>query len=314
METMPKPTASCSQYLLLKVTPLSVLAGLVVAGAPSSAEATSIFMDEFSVTRNGSPLFDDSFNQNATLNGGTGSTVASGVNFAGDGPASYFAHGMIPQSTANNGQALLDTANGIVVTQPDPFFPVISEVNANLETSTTSTAANALTQATAFTVTGLFDLSLPNVVGGTDVLNLTNRYAVNSNMGNVLQIRLRDCAPGVGLCGALSGPVVQFVYLNFLNNSNTLIDKFGLSSAELADPQFEFEFTKAANTNVIDANYAFGTGNTLTTFNGTSTFLASTGTNTDVFTTLVTDGDTVRAGFETFEPVRCRYRSPQPGQ
>ena len=43
-------------------------------------------MDEFSVTLNGSPLFDDSFNQNTTLNGGTGSTVGSGSNFANDGP------------------------------------------------------------------------------------------------------------------------------------------------------------------------------------------------------------------------------------
>jgi len=115
---------------------------------------------------------------------------------------------MIPESTANNGQALLDTANGIRVTQPDPFFQVISDVNAYLETPTTSSAARALTQTTAFTVTGLYDLSPPNVVGGSDALELTNRYAVNSDMGNVLQTRLRDCSPGVGLSGPLSGPAL----------------------------------------------------------------------------------------------------------
>jgi hypothetical protein len=302
-ETMPKPTASCSRYLLLKVAPLSVLAGLAVAGVPSPAEATEINMDEFSVTLNGSPLFDDSFNQNITLNGGTGSTVASGVNFAGDGPANYFVQGMIPESTANNGQALLNTANGITVTQPDPFFPVIKEVHAFLETGTSATAARALTQATSFTVTGLYDLSLPNVVGGTDALALTNRYGVNNFMGNLLQIRLRDCSPGIGLCGALSGPVVQFVYLNFITNSNTLISEFGVTSTDLAAPQFLFEFTKAANTNVISACTGFGAGNTLGTFNGTVNCFGTTDANTDVFTTSVTGGDTVRAGFTTFDPV-----------
>lgn len=300
---MPELTQSYSQWCgRLRVAPLFIVAGLATAGVPGSAKATSIYMDEFSVTRSGSPLFDDSFNQNTTLNGGTGSTVASGVNFAGDGPASYFVHGMIPERTANNGQALLDTANGIRVSQPDPFFPVISIVNASLETGTSTNAAHALTQQTSFTVTGLFDLSLPNVVGGSDALSLTNRYTVNNNMGNLLQIRLRDCAPGVGLCDALSGPVVQFVYSNFITNSNTLISEFGLSAAELADPQFLFEFTKAANTDVIDACYAFGSGNTLP-FSVTPTCFASTDSGTDVFTTLVTGGDTVQAGFETFEPV-----------
>lgn len=287
----------------LPLAPLFVLGAIALSIDPGTAAATSTPMDEFSVTLSGSPLFDDSFNQNTTLNGGTGSSVPSGVNFTGGGPANYFVHGTIPESTANNGQALLNTANGIRVSQPDPFFPVISEVNAFLETGTSSTAAHALTPQTSFTVTGLFDLSLPNVVGGSDALGLTNRYAVNNNMGNLLQIRLRDCAPGIGLCGALSGPVVQFVYLNFITNADTLISEFGLTSAQLADPQFLFEFTKAANTDVIDACYAFGMGNTLAAFNGTPTCFGSTGSSTDVFTTSITGGDTVRAGFEAFEPV-----------
>ena len=310
-EVMPEPTGRHSQQWRswLPVAALFIVAGLASAAVPGSAEATSVNMDEFSVTLNGSPLFDDSFNQNTNLIGGTGTTVASGVNFAGGGAASYFVHGTIPESTTNSGQALLNTANGTVVNQPDPFFPVISEVNANLETSTNSTAANALTQATSFTVTGLFDLSLPNVIGGSEVLDLNNRYAVNSNMGNVLEIRLRDCAPGVGLCGALSGPVVQFVFLNFITNSDTLISEFGLSAADLNDPQFEFEFTKAANTNVIDACVAFGSGNTLLSFNAIPTCFASTDSSTNVFTTLA-GGDTVRAAFDAFDPVTVPVPEP----
>ena len=303
---MPELTQSYSQWCgRLRVAPLFILAGLTAA-APGSATATSIHMDEFSVTLNGSPLFDDSFNQNTTLNGGTGSTVGSGSNFANDGPASYFVHGTIPESTPNNGQALLNTANGIVLTQPDPFFPIISNVNAFLETGTSATAANALTQPTSFTMTGLFDLSLPNVVGGSDALNLTNRCAVNNNMGNTLEIRLRDCAPGVGLCGALSGPVVQFVYLNFITNNDTLISEFGLSLTELGDPQFLFEFMKAANTDIIDACYEFGMGNTLLQFNVAPTCFASTDSSTDVFTALITGG--IRSEVALRLSSRCRWR------
>jgi len=283
----------------LPLAPLFVLSA-IAATYPATATATSIYMDEFSVTRNGSPIFDDSFNQNTTLNGGTGSSVPSGVNFTGGGPANYFVGGTIPETTANNGQALLSTANGVLVTQPDPFFPLISNVHATLQTGTTTTATHALTPQTAFTVTGLFDLALPNVVGGTDDLFLSNRYAVNNGIGNFLQIRLRDCAASVGGCNGLNGPVLQFVWGSSITDQLTVIDEIALSAAELADPQFEFEFTKAANTDVVNAFYAFGSGNTLATFNGSPTLLGSTNSTTDVFTSSL---QTVEPGFEAFEPV-----------
>src|SRR5215467_9928820 len=291
---MPEPTERYSQwYQRLRAAPLLIFAGLAAA-APGSATATSIDMDEFSVTRNGSPIFDDSFNQNTTLNGGTGSSVPSGVNFTGGGPANYFVGGAIPETTANNGQALLSTTNGVLVTQPDPLFPLISNVHATLQTGTATTATHALTPQTAFTVTGLFDLALPNVVGGTDSLFLSNRYAVNNDIGNFLQIRLRDCAASVGGCNGLNGPVLQFVWGSTITDQLTVVDEIALSAAELADPQFEFEFTKAANTDVVNAFYAFGSGNTLATFNGSPTLLGSTNSTTDVFTSSL---QTVEPGF-----------------
>ncbi|MGH7091272.1 MAG: hypothetical protein ACREE4_02135 [Stellaceae bacterium] len=285
-----------------RFAPLFLLAGIAAIAGSGTAAATAIQMDEFSVTRNGSPLFDDTFNQNTTLNGGAGSIVSSRVDYNGGSTANYFVRGAIPETTANNGQALLDTANGVLIAQPPPFFPLISDVHASLQTGVATTATHALTTSTAFTVTGLFDLSLPNVVGGTDALLLSNRYAVNGNIGNVLQIRLRDCAPGVGLggCGSLSGPVLQFFAGSFITDTSKLISEIGLSAADLADPQFEFEFTKAASSDVIDASYAFGSGNTLASFTGALTSLGSTDSGTDVFTTSL---QTVQPGFEAFEPV-----------
>jgi hypothetical protein len=170
-----------------------------------------------------------------------------------------------------------------------------------LESGTTTTAAHALTPHTAFTVTGLFDLSLPNVPGGTDDLLLTNRYTSNHDIGNLLEIRLRDCTSAVTQCGTLSGPVLQFVSLSFIHDTSTVIKQVALTTAERADPQLEFEFTKAASTDFISASYAFGSGNTLGTFHAALRGgLGSTNTSTDVFTSTL---QTVQPGFETFDPV-----------
>ena len=170
-----------------------------------------------------------------------------------------------------------------------------------LKSGTTTTAMHALTAQTAFTVTGLYDLTLPSVAGGTDDLLLTNRYTSNHDIGNLLEIRLRDCTSAVTQCGALSGPVLQFVSLSFIHDTSSVIKEVALTAAERADPQFEFKFTKAANTDFISASYAFGSGNTLGTFHAAlSGGLGSTNSSTDVFTSTL---QTVQPGFETFDPV-----------
>lgn len=189
---------------------LVVLAGIGLALRPDLAAATTVNADEFSVTRSGSPLFDDSFSRNTTLVGGNGTTVPSGVNFSDGVAANYFVRGSIPESTANNGQATFNTANGIFTPQPPPFLPFIQETNAHLESGTLTTQTHALTTTTSFTVQGLFDLSAPSVALGTYALDLSNRYTTNNFKGNVLEIRMRNCQAGKGLCGADTGEVIQF--------------------------------------------------------------------------------------------------------
>ena len=294
---MPAPIGVQSQLRLI-----FVVAGIsVVVMTPRAATATAIYIDEFDVTRSAAPLFDDSFNRSLTLSGGAGTTLPSGVNFAGGGAASYFVHGKVAERTANNGQALVSASNGVLISQPPPFFSKISVAGAVLESGTTTTAAHALTAHTAFTVTGLYDLTLPSVAGGTDALLLTNRYTSNHDIGNVLEIRLRDCTSAVTQCGTLSGPVLQFVSLSYIHDTSTVIGKVALTAAERADPQFEFKFTKAANTDFIGASYVIGSGNTVGTFHAAlSGGLGSTNSSTDVFTSTLL---TVQPGFETFDPV-----------
>jgi len=279
---------------------LLLLAGIALAVHPAAAEATVVNVDEFSVMRNGGALFDDTFSANTTLSGGNGTILPSGVSFNGDGPANYFVGGTIPETTANNGQATLNTANGVLIPQPPPFIPFIQDTRAFLQTGTVASGTHSLTPTTSFTVTALFDLSVPSVILGTYALNLSNRYVSNGRMGNVLELRMRQCQAGVGLCGSDNGTVLQLFWGDFVNNTETLINQVQLSAAQLANSQIEFEFTKGANSDVINAFYGLGSGNTLGSFNGSLTSLDSTDSATDVFTSSL---QTVQAGVEAFDPV-----------
>ena len=169
---------------------------------------------------------------------------------------------------------------------PPPFISAIPATNAFLQTGTNpATGAHVLTPSTSFTVSGLFDLAVPTTTLGSYDITLTNRVAANNNMANQLELRVRQCVAGSGQCGALTGPVLQFFWANRVTNTAALIDQVALTSAELADPQILLEFQKNANTDAITALYAFGTGNTLSSFTGTPLVsLGTTDATTDVFT------------------------------
>ena len=274
----------------------------VVALLSSTAMATptTVNVDQFAVQLNTPLIFNDSFNSNTSLVGGTGALQPASVTFSDGTTANYFVHGTIPQTTANNGQATLNTANGTIQSQPPPFLAKISTNGAFLQTGTTG--AHALTPTPGFVIYGLFDLAVPTTPLGTYNIVLTNRTTANSQMGNVLELRVRDCVAGQGLCGALSGPVLQFVWSDYVNNTNALISEVTITPAEVTgNTQLLLEFIKNGGTDQISADYSFGAGNTLGTFVGTP--LASLGTTsaaTDVFTAT---NQFVLPGFEAFDPV-----------
>ncbi len=146
---------------------LSLLSFAAMA-LPNVAAADVFNLDEFAVTNNGTQIFDDSFGETPSLVGGSGTVLPSGTTFANGKPASYFVRGTINETTANNGQAVLNTANGHVITQPDPFIPVVQVVEANLETG------GSLNPAATFSAIGLFDLTVPSVTLGTYDVQLTS--------------------------------------------------------------------------------------------------------------------------------------------
>jgi hypothetical protein len=236
--------------------------------------------------RNGTTIFDDSFDRNIVLNGGAGTFLPSGTTYSDGTVAFYNLRGSIPESTANNGQAQLNTANGFVVSATPPLPPLIQSVRAVLQISN-GDPAHGLTPSDTFSVVGLFDVVKPSVVEGAYGIGLTR--APTGLV--VLRARVRETA---------TGPVLQFDWQDSANNQFTLISQVALTPAELAEPQLELELSHAAGSDVVTALYAFGSGDKLASFNGTLTALGSTDSSTDIFTPTF---NVALARFEAFDPV-----------
>jgi hypothetical protein len=95
--------------------------------------------------------------------------------------------------------------------------------------------------------------------------------------------------------------VLQFLWFDKANNQTVIISQVALTPAELFDPQLELELSHdSTSSDVVTASYAFGSGNTLATFNGTLAPFGSTDSSTDVFTPTL---DWAVSSFEGFDPV-----------
>jgi hypothetical protein len=194
---------------------VALLSAVLAAQAYSlDAPATVVNADEVAVVLSGTTIFDDSFDRNITLNGGSGKVVASETNFSDGTPANYFVQGSIPEMTANNGQARFDTANGILIHQPPLNIPLIQNVNLGLLTGTTG--AHALTPANTFSAVGLFDLVVPSVVLGTYQFLIGNNTAIP---GRILHMRIRETD---------TGPVLQLQWVDNVAHLNTIMSEVAL--------------------------------------------------------------------------------------
>jgi hypothetical protein len=274
-------------------TVLHHAAGIAIALlAAQPALADTAFLENFAVQRNGTPIFNDNYGLGLTFTGGTGTVFPSGLDFLGTSTsANYFVRGTIPEV---GGQAVLNTNNGIPVNQPDPFFPHIQELSMALETGAMATGAHALTSTNTFGVGGRFDLTIPTVVGSSYGIDVTNRYTSNNFLGDELQLRMRDCAPGIGLCETATGATLQFVFLDFVHNTNALIAEHELTPAELADSYVQLALDKpVAGADGIEASYSFG--------GAVFTPLGTSGPATNVF-----------AAASTVQPLSLAFEPTQP--
>jgi hypothetical protein len=238
------------------------------------AAATSVNVDEVAVVRNGATIYDDSFNRDDTLIGGSGAFIQPGTTYSDGTPATYHVIGSIPQTTANNGQAQVNAANGILMPQPIP--PNIQEANFAVDTGNNATAPHALTPGNTFSVTYLLDVAVPSVVIGTYEFIFSNQPVTGAR---VLRMRVRQTD---------TGTVLQLQWVDTASGQSVILDQVALTPAELAEPQLELEISHPiAGSDVLEALYAFGSGNTLGSFTSTTgmlTLLGSTDSNSDIFT------------------------------
>ena len=265
-------------------------AAFATEGYSLDAAATVVNIDEFAVVRNGMTLFDDSFDRNATLNGGSGTYLPSGTTFSDGTAANYFVRGSFAETAANNGQANLNAANGFLIAQPPPSLPLIQKVQGTLLTGTDPAGPYALTSAGTFTVVGLFDLAVPPAVSSAYQIYLTNSTAAAQNRCVLMGVRQTN-----------TGPALQLQWCDNVARQNTIISQAPLTPAELAEPQIELVLSHdTASSDVITGSYAFGSGNTLATFDGALTTLGSTDSSTDLFTR---DLQFAQTGFQALDPV-----------
>jgi hypothetical protein len=268
-----------------------VSAALIAEAYSLHAVATVVNIDEFEVVRNGTTLFDDSFDRNATLNGGSGANLPSGTTFPDGTSANYGVRGSFTESATNNGRAQLNAATGFLIAQPPPFLPLIQKVQGTLQTGTDPAGAHALTPLNTFSAIALFDLAVPSAVSGAAYqIYLTNSTAAIQARCILMGVRQTD-----------TGPMLQLQWCDNVARQITIISEIPLTPAELAEPQIELVLSHdSASSDVITGLYAFGSGNTLATFDGTLTALGSTDGSTDLFTPSMNFAQT---GFQALDPV-----------
>jgi hypothetical protein len=203
-----------------------VLAAIFTVGYLTAASADVVNIDHFAVTLGGAPLFDDSFGASQTLIGGNppGKILPSGQNFSTGTPANY---GVIGTLTETGGKGILNTALGAHVLQPPPFFGAINLNSSHVLTGppTVGGVINplSLTPNDVFKTTGLFDVTVPTTVGGSYQLDFSTNAPENMGKGDVLSVTVRNCLPGVAVCGSDTGPFIQMIDANFAANTPSTV-------------------------------------------------------------------------------------------
>ena len=197
--------------------------GLVAVTA--HAQATPASIDTFTVTRNGSILFEDTFdngdpNDTGWVYGNGNQAVYSGT------------PGVLP-GPETNGKLLLDPYSGAIINSGLTGNPIYMN-RARLVTNTSNSASNlhrGLKDDDTFSVRGVFDLTTPTNVGERYGIRLTDRGSSNGNGNDTVEVdvKLRS-----------SGLIVEFREQDVLNSTNIVMDMMDLSAASLGLTDTEF--------------------------------------------------------------------------
>ncbi len=211
---------------------------------PLSAHAQyTFYIDEFSVDKNGNPMFFDSFDD--------GMPPPNAPNFEGGNPAEYLMSGTMGPETG--GKLTLDSSGVISVTTPggDPFFHQRARLRTNINESD---LALGLKIDDTFSVTGIFDLIAPPVP--KDAYGVRFNDFTSTNTGNdIVEVVVRR-TPNNNL-------TVQFRELDFVLGTVTTIESVPL---EMTHDQIWLNLMRDdVSSNAITASIAYIDGGVMGT-------------------------------------------------
>jgi hypothetical protein len=236
------------------------LISFLAMGITQTAQAYTFYIDEFSVTKNSTPLFNDLFNNGMPPPSG-------GPNLISGGTLSYVIFGTMlgPElnTTPSPGKLTLDSSGGLVDTNP-PGLSFL-EQRATLNTDTTPGGTLGLRPTSTFSATGVFDLIIPSVP--------LSGYGVRFNEGTPSNTSPDDVA--YVLVDRLSSTDVeiQFLHFNFATNTITLLGETPLVPD--SHTTISLMLTKGStSSDAVTAFYAYDGGSftqlpgTMNIFNG----------------------------------------------
>lgn len=249
------------------------LAGFLTS---SSGHAITVQIDEFSVQKDGTSFFADTFSNNLTPT---------------QEPGTYGVTGAFPAGAESGGSLTLNsdwgepTTNALGQSRSTLGVQLLSNVNP-------ANPAAGLTSANQISVAGTFGLTTPSGP-------LINGYGIQVQDIVLGQGQTRVAELDVQYNDAFGGEVIRFLLQDFTTNTITTLGWVPLAAPAGAD-QVRLQIGNAAgDTTDFFGSYAFGTAGS---FGPWSTFATSAG--------LFTDTDFVRARFIDYTDVAP---IPEPG-
>jgi hypothetical protein len=268
-----------SQKLIVSILFLFIIS--IVSTSAYAQNPSTVFIDQFTVIRNGSLFFQDNFDD--------GVPPPSAPNFVGGGLASYSVLGTLNES---GGKVRLDTEGAAIVPGIGvPSIPFFHE-RALLLTNINPESSSGLKQTATFSVTGVFDLAVPATNREGYGIRLTDRTGTNLGDDTLVLEVLR------GLDGVVR---IRFRRFDFIAGTITNIASALLDSEH---DQIVLTLTRASiENNAISASFAYIDGGVMgpvTTFIPTADiFNGENFTRAQFFLdTPDSDGDRVADGFD----------------
>jgi VCBS repeat-containing protein len=223
----------------------------IVGASPTHAPDYQFKIDEFKIVKNSGAFFDDTFTGNPPPSAPSG--------------FSYFVTGTIPSDGTAPGALLNGNNAGFGTGSPtgDPFFGQYATLNTNTDSSD---SIHGLKSNSSFTVSGLFDLTLPQEDRNAYGIRLTDRTSSQAG-DDVVELRVVRDSGGIER--------VQLREIDFGSHITTVLQSFTLSPGS-HNQILLFLTNDSANTGVIHASFELEQNGvldsaTLTNFTATGT-------------------------------------------